>query len=149
MQTPKSVLIAGERHLIIIGQIGNLQAKIKQLAEALRRGQGEQFIPYLDELEVELEYLRKYYPQLDGSISYSPKPGEWKREETSSPLIDQSRKDAKIRHALRHMRLLMDLAAVAYQYDGALDCHLKVMLDESWNAIALEVGDGGIDDIPF
>lgn len=149
MVTPKEVLISGERHLIIHGQFGNLQAKINKLDHMLKAADAEVFLPFLAEIEEELVYLKGIYPALDGGLVFTAVRPDPVSGETDSPKINLSLKMAKIESALRDMRLLMDVAHMNYVHEGSIDCHLKAMLDEAWDKAASEVGIDPAYGLPF
>lgn len=149
MKTPPAVLISGERHLIVHGQFGNLQAKINQLEHMIKASEMLELLPYLAEVDEELTHLVKIYPSLGGDVDEaSPKtaffvPG---REQPKPDCTEMKR---KLTSALRDMRVLMDAAALSFKHEGDIDCGLRVMLDEAWHRGADIVGINGIDDIPF
>ena len=68
MPTPQDVLISGDRHLIVLGQFGNLKAKISQLEHKMRAPEIPELLPYLAEVEEELDYLIRIYPSLNGDV---------------------------------------------------------------------------------
>lgn len=149
METPQEIVIKADRHLIIHGQLGNLQAKINQLEHMLKATGQEVFLPYLEEIEIELTYLKSYYPQLDGGFEPAVVRPEKPVEPTNSPKINQAYKNHLIKNALRDMRVLMDAARLSFQHEGNIDCHLKIMLDEAWGVAAEQVGLDNPDHLPF
>ncbi len=149
MPTPREVLIPGEHHLIIHGQFGNLRAKINQLEHMLKVGNGGVFLPYLAEIEYELEFLKEIYPAIEGGVNpVNLQSGT----EAKTPILPGAigwKAKRKIQNALQDMRVLMDAAALSFRHEGNIDCHLKVMLDEAWVRAAAQVELDAVDDLPF
>lgn len=149
MSTPNEVLISGERHLIILGQIGNLQAKVAQLEHLIRAAEAPDFLPFLAEIEEELGYLKDYYPALDGGVLTHAKDARSRLTEAPGMSVEERTEKARLRRGLRDMRALADAAIASYAHEGAIACHLKVMFDEAWLHAAKAADLDGLDDIPF
>ncbi len=149
MTTPNDVLISGYRHLIVLGQFGNLQAKINQLEHMINVYPAPELNMYLSEIETELDYLKKVYPQLDGGLSSEVLPDAPPVDTQVPGPINGVRQKHKLMNALKDMRVLMDAAKMGYVTEGVISCHLKVMLDEAWLKAAEVAGLDNLDDIPF
>ncbi len=149
MNTPQDVLISGERHLIIHGQLGNLSVKITRLGHLLEAAGGDQFLPSLEEIGGELAFLKEMYPALDGAVTYGsllPKKGD----SNPGPARDKVWDDRRlVRKKLRDMRALIDAASLSYTHEGSIACHLKAMFDEAWTSAAEAVGLSGLEEDPF
>lgn len=149
MTTPEAVLLAGERHLIILGQMGNMQVGLHKLVGAMEGGDDMLAVELVSSLNDELAYLQKVYPQMDGGfVAVAAKPVS---DPSVPPPVGAYIDDAKpkVRAALRDMRALMDAANASYAHEGTIDCHIKVMLDIAWGNAADAVGLIILDDLPF
>lgn len=148
-ETPEDVIIPGERHLIIHGQLGNLENKL----DWLRRICTEHDYPGIErlvtEIEDELFYLKKVYPQLDGGFVPVAVKSEAQDKETKIPEPITRLNNSKMRSYLRDMRALVDAAYLGYTHEGTIDCQLKVMFDYAWEAAAQMALPDSVDDIPF
>lgn len=151
MSTPKDVLIAGERHLIILGQFGNLGTKLSRLKRFCIDAEFDVLAAKVREIVEELDYLKKVYPQIDGSFETAAVKPDIMEGSTDSPKINQALRDTRVRNSLRDMRALIDAAYATYTHEGSIDCHLKVMFDHAWREAADQVGlsRDELDDAPF
>ncbi len=140
MSTPKEVTIAGERHLIILGQFGNLGAKLARLNRFCVDANHHELVGRIGEITEELSYLKKIYPQLDGSIISSMDGLPATLITPDRPTEHQPRQLQKIRNGLLDMRALVDAACTSYTHEGNIPCHLKVMFDNAWWTAANEAG---------
>lgn len=151
MKTPNDVLITGERHLIIHGQLGNLSAKLDRVRQACEDYDQPDAVKLVGDVIDELRYLRNYYPQLDGGIH--PVGAGPRRVEgfSNSPLINKSLDESRLRSHLLDMRALIDAASVNYAHDGTIICRLKAMFDYAWQEAAdlSGISRDELDDIPF
>ncbi len=149
MTTPNDILIKGERHLIIHGQLGNIGAKLFALIRVCKDANHLELVGMLGEAVEELEYLKKVYPQLHGDFAPPAVPTRALPELTAQ--TQQKIWDGRlvVRHKLKDMRVLVDAAYLSYNHEGTIECHIKTMFDEAWRAAADEVGIEFTDDIPF
>ncbi len=149
MGNNNDVLISAERHIIILGQHGNIQASLARLLGELEGGNTGIAIQHAHTIQDELKFLGEVYPNRDGQTNSVP----FKREISPSvpPGYDASKhaKEIKCKLALKDMRVLIEAASASYVHDGLIDCHLKVMLDEAWSRAADGAGLEFIDDLPF
>lgn len=148
MSTPNNVLIAGERHLIILGQFGNMQSKINSLEHILKAAHLEDIVPFIKEIQDELDYLIKVYPQLDGGLEAADAIPVKIVTDPAAPEIDQALRYRRLSNNLRDMRTLIDAAYLSYTHEGAIECHLKTMFDIAWRRAADECGIDDVDAIP-
>lgn len=149
MKTPDEVLINGSRHLIILGQLGNIAVALERLQGALEDGQLLEVEEQAATISGELDYLQAIYPQKDGSVIQG---GSVVKRGLENPIpINETvrEKQLKAQQALRDMRSLIDAAYTSYGVDGGIDCHLKTMYDIAWESAAKAVGLDALDDIPF
>ncbi len=149
MITPKSVLIAGHRHLIIHGQLGNIGVSIVQMRELLMASDGGEFLPHLADIEHEVEYLKKVYPTLEGAVILGDGPAGDQPPEPKVTVQDVDINTALVGARFRDMRALVDAAYMSHTNEGVIDCHLKTMFDVAWAAAADALRIEYVDDIPF
>ncbi len=149
METPQDVLISGERHLIIMGQLGNIGVKLARLNRACIDANNTVLVGMCDEMAEELGYLRSVYPKLDGSFEVVAVQPSTLEDSTNIRHVEYIKDGTKIRNALRDVKSLVEAAYLSYIKVGLIDCHLKTMFDNAWKQAADEAGIDNIDDIPF
>jgi len=146
MDIAESVLIAKERHLLVLGQIGNLKIAINLLQKEVIENGHNEYLPAIDNLYSELRGLRNIYPQLSGAIAPG---GQLTGLEEISVTAQENYQVSNINNikgGLRRMRALANAAYASYLIDGAIDCRLKAMFDEEFDAVEIETGITTSDD---
>ncbi len=57
------VVVPLEYHIVIHGQFGNIRNEIRKLQRMLIDAGLPEYVPYVETIHVELEFLEKYYPR--------------------------------------------------------------------------------------
>ncbi len=70
MTSETYVRISIERQKLILGQIGNMRAKITQLGDALLANDQLDLAPYVLEIAIELEFFEKYFPSIPDDFPF-------------------------------------------------------------------------------
>lgn len=70
MSSKTYVRISLERQKLILGQIGNMRARVADLRLVLANADQLEFEVYLRGVEIELEYFEKYFPTIPDNFPF-------------------------------------------------------------------------------